>query len=680
MKFSNLIFSLLFIFLIVAVSPAQSQCPPAYIFTGEFHDFFGSSVASAGDVNNDGFDDLIVGAPHAGSGNFGEAYVYSGLNGDTIYVFTGEAMSDRFGGTVASAGDVDNDGFDDLIVGASLNDAGGNNAGRAYVFSGQTGDTLYVFTGEADSDRFGISVGTAGDVNNDGFDDLIVGADWNDAGGPEAGRAYVFSGQTGDTLHIFTGEAAFDRFGSPVASAGDVNNDGYDDLIVGALVSDTGDSSTGRAYVFSGQTGDTIYVFTGEAAEDRFGQKVASAGDVDNDGFDDLIVGAIFNNAGGSGAGRAYVFSGQSGDTIHVFTGEAERDAFGNSVASAGDVDNDGFDDLIVGASHNGAVAFYSGRAYVFSGKTGDTIYVFTGVDKGDQFGFSVASAGDVNNDGFDDLIVGEPYNDSGGVWAGRAYVFSGQTGDTIHVFTGEAARDNFGNSVASAGDVDNDGFDDLIVGASHNGAAGTWAGRAYVFSGQSGDTIHVFTGEGEFDAFGHSVSSAGDVDNDGFDDLIVGAPFIERLSEGDSSIDISANGVGRAYVFSGQSGDTIYVFTSDTTGDLFGHSVASGGDVNSDGFDDLIVGAIRNDAGGTNAGRAYVFSGKGECICADANGDSLVNVDDVDFLVDFYFYGGATPFLYFASDMNCDGSVDIADITYLAAYLNGTGAPPCCQ
>ena len=325
MKFTNLIFSLSIIILIVAVSTANSQCPPVYTFTGEAAvDFFGWSVASAGDVNNDGFDDLIVGAlfNDAGGTDAGRAYVFSGLNGDTIYVFTGEAAGDFFG-RVASAGDVDNDGFDDIIVGAYGNDAGGTQAGRAYVFSGQTGDTIYVFTGEAAGDRFGLSVASAGDVDNDGFDDLIVGAYLNDAGGTDAGRAYVFSGQTGDTIYVFTGEAANDEFGISVASAGDVNNDGFYDLIVGARLNDAGGNRAGRAYVFSGQSGDTIYVFTGEAAFDWFGGSVASAGDVNNDGFDDLIVGAQFNDGGGTAAGRAYVFSGLNGNTIYVLTGEA---------------------------------------------------------------------------------------------------------------------------------------------------------------------------------------------------------------------------------------------------------------------------------------------------------------------------------------------------------------------
>ncbi len=501
MKFSKLIFSLTIIILIVAVSPAHSQCPP-------------------------------------------------------VYIFNGEAAGDRFGVSVASAGDVNGDGFDDLIVGAPINDAGGTSAGRAYVFSGQTGDTLYVFTGEAVSDYFGSSVASAGDVNNDGFDDLIVGAYLNSAGGILAGRAYVFSGLNGDTLYVFTGEAKV-RFGISVASAGDVNNDGFDDLIVGAAHHPAAGTRTGRAYVFSGQTGETFYTFTGEAAGDRFGHSVASAGDVNNDGFDDLIVGAAGNDAGGNNAGRAYVFSGLNGDTLYVFTGEAGGDVFG------------------------------------------------------DSFGFSVASAGDVNNDGFDDIIVGALRNDAGGLEAGRAYVFSGLNGDTIYVFTGEGRGDEFGISVASAGDVNNDGFADLIVGAQGNDAGGFNAGQAYVFSGQTGNTIYVFTGEAPSDLFGNSVASASDVDNDG--------------------------------------------------------------------FDDLIVGAFLSDAGGDRAGRAYVYLGT--CfICADANGDSLINFEDVDFLMNFYFYGGGTPFPYLASDLNCDGSVDIADITYLAAYINGTGAPPCCQ
>lgn len=305
----------------------------------------------------------------------------------------------------------------------------------AQFSSGQCPPT-YIYDGEAAGDWFGQSLGSAGDVNNDGYDDIIIGAIYNYAGGFQAGRAYVFSGKTGDTLYVFTGTEESLIFGRSVASAGDVNNDGYNDIIVGAPETFTLDTDPGRAYVFSGLNGDTLYAYIGEAIGDRFGYTVASAGDVNNDSFDDFIIGAIDYN---SGRGRAYVFSGQTGDTLYIFDSEGNSDEFGIISAAAGDINNDGYDDIIVSAWINNSDSG-RGYAYVFSGQTGDTLYVFRGEAASDFFGVSAASAGDVNNDGYDDIIIGAHYNDVGGIDAGRAYVFSGQTGDTLHIFTGAAA------------------------------------------------------------------------------------------------------------------------------------------------------------------------------------------------------------------------------------------------
>jgi len=407
-----------------AIGAVQSECPPIYVFTSApSKDGLGFRVALAGDVNNDGYGDFIVGARSTHS--TGGVYVFSGRNGDTLYFFTGEARNDNFGNSVASAGDVNNDGYADLIMGAWGNDAGGSNTGRAYVFSGLNGDTLAVFTGEAEGDCFGWSVASAGDVNNDGYADVIVSAPLNSAGGSETGRVYVFSGLNGDTLSVFTGEATADHFGWSVASADDVNNDGFADLIVGAP-GKTNVGIGGRAYVFSGQNGETLHIFTGEARNDNFGNSVASAGDVNNDGYADLIVGANCNVAGGYRAGRAYVFSGLNGDTLHVFTGEATFDHFGFSVASAGDVNSDGFSDLIVGAYSKVVGGDRTGRVYVFSGQNGETLHIFTGGARSESFGLGVASVGDVNNDGYADLIVGSNFIVAGGYYASRAYVFSG--------------------------------------------------------------------------------------------------------------------------------------------------------------------------------------------------------------------------------------------------------------
>ena len=182
---------------------------------------------------------------------------------ELIYTFDGEAQGDVLGYSVSAAGDVNSDGYDDVVVGAPWNDAGGSNAGRAYVYSGLTGSVVWTFTGEADNDQFGYSVSGAGDVNNDGYDDLIVGAFYNSTAGYHYGRAYVYSGLTGTTLWTLTGGEESELLGNSVSGAGDVNNDGYDEFIVGASGSDAGGTDAGRAYVYSGLTGTVLWTFTG---------------------------------------------------------------------------------------------------------------------------------------------------------------------------------------------------------------------------------------------------------------------------------------------------------------------------------------------------------------------------------------------------------------------------------
>jgi hypothetical protein len=358
---------------------------------------------------------------------------------DWYYFFNGDSASDQFGGAVSRAGDVNNDGVADMIVGAPYSN---DSSGSAQVFSGIDGSILYTFNGDSPYEYFGTSVSAAGDVNNDGFADMIVGA---------SSSAEVFSGVDGSVLYTFNGNS--------FSGAGDVNNDGFADIIVGTPY----DRSSGRAQIFSGVDGSLLYTFTGDSAYDEFGRSVSGAGDVNNDGFADMIVGAPYSN---DDSGSAQVFSGIDGSLLYTFNTDSSYGGLGGAVSSAGDVNNDGFADMIVGAPYSND---YSGSAQVFSGIDGSLLYTFNGDSVSEQFGTSVSGADDVNNDGFADVIVGTPYDDD---YSGSARVFSGIDGSVIYTVYGYGASDNLGSSVSALGDIDNDGYADILVGASGDGSA----------------------------------------------------------------------------------------------------------------------------------------------------------------------------------------------------------------
>jgi hypothetical protein len=644
-------------------------------------DYFGWSVGTAGDVNHDGYDDLIVGAygNDAGGAAAGRAYVYLGgasPNAVADMTITGVAASDWLGYTVGTAGDVNGDGYDDVIVGAYGNDAGGSNAGRAYVFFGGASPDAtadLTLTGAAASDWFGYAVGAAGDVNGDGYGDVIVGARYNDAGGTDAGRAYVFYGGASPNAVAdltLTGLAAGESFGRAVGTAGDVDGDGYADVIVGAYLSDAGGADAGRAYLFYGgastdQTADVVY--SGEAAGNYFGYAVGAAGDVNGDGYDDVAVAAYRNGAAGTDAGRAYVYyGGDSPDNTAdiTLTGAAASDAFGVAVGCVGDVNGDGHPDLAVGATGNDAGGTDAGAAYVYDvgPPPAAACRLAQELDPGTTmaYGMSVGGAGDMNADGYADVIVGDPfmfvmYDPLNSYYAaGVASIYTG--GSWLDVrwpaeLEGEAEGDHLGASVAGAGDVNGDGYDDAIAGVPGHDAAGTDAGRAYVCFGgayvNSGPDW-TLTGAAAYDEFGAAVGAAGDVNGDGYADIIVGAP--------------QPSGNGRAYVFyGGASPDAVadLVLTGAATGDGFGCSAGTAGDVNGDGYGDVIVGASGNDAGGTDAGRAYVYYGGPG---ADATADLVLTGAAAG---DGFGRSAGT-----AGDVNGDGYGDVI----VTAYRNDAG------
>jgi hypothetical protein len=401
----------------------------------EFDGNFGGSVSGA-DFNGDGFSDLIVGAQaeNGGDTDAGRAYILNGSTGGYLFALQSPdpVYQGWFGCSVSIAGDWNSDNRPDVIVGASRDGVGA--IGKAYIFRGNTGGLLRTLqsTNPILEGGFGASVSGAGDVNNDNAIDVVVGAPSEHGGSIGSGRAYIFTGNAGGLLYslVSPNPESGGGFGGSVSGAGDVNNDMYDDVIVGASWEDGGAVNAGRAYIFSGNGGGLLYALECPDPEHtgRFGVSVSGAGDVNNDGYSDVIVGALLEIGGVGDAGRAYIFSGNGGGLLYrLISPNAEGGGyFGVSVSGVGDLNDDDHAEVLVGAPLEDSGATDAGRAYIFSGDGGDlyTTLESPNSEGSGHFGYSVSTAGDVNNDNWLDVIVGAEWESGGAAYAGRAYVF----------------------------------------------------------------------------------------------------------------------------------------------------------------------------------------------------------------------------------------------------------------
>ncbi|BAQ65629.1 cadherin domain-containing protein [Geminocystis sp. NIES-3709] len=613
-------------------------------------DYSGRSVSNGGDINGDGIDDLLIGAYFAdpngisisGSGQtyvvfgsrsgFASNFNLSTLDGSNGFRLNGINANDRSGFSVSNGGDINGDGIDDLLIGASFADPNGTDSGQTYVVFGSRsgfgsnfnlstldGSNGFRLNGINANDRSGVSVSNGGDINGDGIDDLIIGANGADPNGVDSGQTYVVFGSRSGfasnfNLSTLDGSNGFRlnginvgyNSGVSVSNGEDINGDGIDDLLIGANFADpNSNSNSGQSYVvygnsapildLNGTTGQVLgFRLNGINVDDRSGFSVSNGGDINGDGIDDLIIGAYGADPNGiSASGQSYVvFGSRSGFTSNFnlstldgsngfrLNGINADDRLGVSVSNGGDINGDGIDDLIIGAygaDPNGNVD--SGQSYVVFGSRssftsnfnlsnldGSNGFRLNGINVGDRSGFSVSNGGDINGDGIDDLIIGA---DRAGSNSGQSYVvFGSRSGFTSNFnlstlngsngfrLNGINANDYSGRSVSNAGDINGDGIDDLIIGAFTADPNGSASGQSYVvFGSRSGFTSNF------------------------------------NLSTLNGSNGFRLNGINAS--------------------DFSGRSVSNGGDINGDGIDDLIIGAFTADPNGnSNSGQSYVVFG----------------------------------------------------------------------
>ncbi|HUQ79707.1 MAG TPA: FG-GAP-like repeat-containing protein [Gemmatimonadaceae bacterium] len=391
-----------------------------------------------------------------------------------IHEWRGEAKGDQFSWIARGIGDVDGDKVSDVVTSAPTFGANGQptGPGKVYVYSGRSGKLLWERVGQV-GEGLGTGLEGAGDVNRDGVPDVIAGA-------PGSGHAYVYSGRDGKTLLTLTGTAQ-ESYGNSAAGAGDQNGDGYADVIVGAPSSNANGEGAGRAYVVSGKDGAVIATLGGQQAGDAFGSIVA--GNKRGRGTP-VLVGAP--GGGPNDRGSVSVFTRLTSPPTRVIAADSTGAALGGMFTSlVGDVNGDKVADVYASDFSNSAKGAATGRVYVYSGADGRRLYTLTGENAGDGFGIGSADVGDVNRDGFDDLLVGAWQYSAAAQSGGKIYLYSGRDGSLLRQITGRVPGETLGFDATGVGDVDGDGVIDLLVTSSWSNINGFRSGRMFVISGK---------------------------------------------------------------------------------------------------------------------------------------------------------------------------------------------------
>lgn len=409
-----------------------------------------------------------------------------------------------------------------LVIAAPFALAGGLGVSFA---TGHAQTDLLRIRGLTNSDTYGWAIGPAGDVDGDGVGDLLVGSPTDDTNGTDAGRVRVLSGRDFSVLREHFGDAAADQLGWGIGKeVGDIDGDGFDDYVLGAM--QTPDLITyGYGYVraFSGPTGALIHEWKGTELDAAYGDRPTVIGDIDGDGFADVAVSAIYHGSGATDySGAVYLYSGKDGSTLWKNAGTVYQENYGYAVARVGDVDGDGAVDFAIGAIGRQVNGVWRGGVEVWTGK-GSTLRFAANGGVGDWFGGALAGVGDLDADGVPDLLVGS-FNDDPSM-PGEAHVYSLRYGTELYCYAGADDGDLFGFAVAGLDDLDGDGVPEFAITAPTGHVARPYEGHCFVYSGRRGKLLHDLTSDLADDVFGADLMVHKDLDGDGLRELLIGAP-----------------------------------------------------------------------------------------------------------------------------------------------------------